>query len=197
MGEEKAGTRRRAGSGPIPPGGFEPPLWVPKTRVLPLHQGGSDPKVTRRSREGQPGEADHPIHLHRLEKRLVVADEFRQLRSASGSTCAQVRGLAKRTITEYTEEARAFVTWFERHAGRAAVTVSIDRVEFNEPIFAGELVTCRARVNYVGRTSMEIGVEVYAENLLRGTKRHTNTCLLTFVAIDEKHRPAPVPPAGW
>ena len=80
-----------------------------------------------------------------------------------------------------------------RHAGTAAVTVSIDRVDFKEPIYTGELVTCRARVNYVGRTSMEIGVEVHAENLLSGVKRHTNTCLLTFVAIDENHRPCPVP----
>jgi acyl-CoA hydrolase len=81
-----------------------------------------------------------------------------------------------------------------RHAGRPAVTVSIDRVEFREPIFAGELVTCRARVNYVGRTSMEVGVQVIAENLLTSVKRHTNTCLLTFVAIDDKHRPMAVRP---
>jgi acyl-CoA hydrolase len=81
-----------------------------------------------------------------------------------------------------------------RHAGRPCVTVSFDRVEFKEPIFTGELVTCRARVNYVGRTSMEIGVRVEAENLLEGTTRHTNTCFLTFVAIDEHHRPVPVPP---
>ncbi len=80
-----------------------------------------------------------------------------------------------------------------RHAGRAAVTVSIDRVEFVEPIYTGELVTCTARVNFVGRTSMEVGVSVEAENLLTGKKRHTNTCLLTFVAIDENHRPCPVP----
>lgn len=80
-----------------------------------------------------------------------------------------------------------------RHAGRAAVTVSIDRVEFVEPIYTGELVTCTARVNFVGRTSMEIGVQVEAEDLLSGKKRHTNTCLLTFVAIDENHRPCPVP----
>lgn len=80
-----------------------------------------------------------------------------------------------------------------RHAGRACVTVSIDRVEFVEPIYTGELVTCTARVNFVGRTSMEIGVRVVAENLLSGGKRHTNTCLLTFVAIDENHRPCPVP----
>jgi len=81
-----------------------------------------------------------------------------------------------------------------RHAGRATVTVSIDRVDFCEPIYTGELVTCTARVNFVGRTSMEVGVRVEAENLLSGEKRHTNTCLLTFVAIDDDHRPCPVSP---
>lgn len=79
-----------------------------------------------------------------------------------------------------------------RHSGLPAVTVYIDRVDFMEPIYTGELVTCTARVNFVGRTSMEIGVHVEAENLLSGSKRHTNTCLLTFVAIDENHRPCPV-----
>ena len=81
-----------------------------------------------------------------------------------------------------------------RHSGRPCVTVSFDRVDFKEPIFTGELVTCQARVNFVGRTSMEIGVKVEAENLLTGEKRHTNTCFLTFVAIDAHHRPVPVPP---
>lgn len=80
-----------------------------------------------------------------------------------------------------------------RHAGRVCVTASIDRVDFREPIFAGELVTCNARVNYVGRTSMEVGVQVFAENVLTGQRRHTNTCYLTFVAIDEHGRPVPVP----
>ena len=81
-----------------------------------------------------------------------------------------------------------------RHAGSPSVTVSIDRVDFVEPIYTGELVTCTARVNFVGRTSMEVGVRVLGENLLSGEKRHTNTCLLTFVAIDQDHRPCPVPP---
>ena len=49
-------------------------------------------------------------------------------------------------------------------------------------------------MNFVGRTSREIGVRVVAENLITGEKRHTNTCLLTFVAIDSDHRPCPVPP---
>ena len=81
-----------------------------------------------------------------------------------------------------------------RHAGGPCVTVSIDRVDFVEPIYTGELVTCTARVNFVGRTSMEIGVRVVAENLFTGEKRHTNMCLLTFVAIDSGHRPYPVAP---
>lgn len=81
-----------------------------------------------------------------------------------------------------------------RHAGRPCVTVAIDRVDFREPVYSGELVTCSAQVNYVGRTSMEVGVHVEAENLLTGTSRHTNTCYLTFVAIDERGEPVPVPP---
>jgi uncharacterized protein (TIGR00369 family) len=81
-----------------------------------------------------------------------------------------------------------------RHARRPCVTVAIDRVDFREPIYSGELVTCSAQVNYVGRTSMEVGVRVEAEDLIAGTSRHTNTCYLTFVAIDEQGRPVPVPP---
>ena len=52
----------------------------------------------------------------------------------------------------------------------------------------------KSSVNYVGRTSMEIGVRVEAENLLTGVRRHTNSCYLTFVAVDENGRPVPVPP---
>ena len=81
-----------------------------------------------------------------------------------------------------------------RHAGRPCVTVSFDRVDFKEPIFTGEVVTCKAKVNFVGRTSMEIGVRVEAENLFTREARHTNTCYVTFVAIDASHRPVPVPP---
>ena len=81
-----------------------------------------------------------------------------------------------------------------KHSSLPCVTVSIDRVDFREPIFAGEFLTCKARVNFVGRSSMEIGVRVDAENFFTGEKRHTNTCYLTFVAIDSDHRPVPVPP---
>ncbi|MDH3456809.1 MAG: acyl-CoA thioesterase [Gemmatimonadota bacterium] len=81
-----------------------------------------------------------------------------------------------------------------RHAGGPCVTVSVDQVEFREPIHVGELVVARATVNYVGRTSMEVGVRIEAEDIASGTRRHTNSCYLTFVAIDEHERPRPVGP---
>ncbi len=81
-----------------------------------------------------------------------------------------------------------------RHARSNCVTVSIDRVDFKEPIHTGDLVVMKASVNYVGRTSMEIGVRVEAEELTTGRRRHTNSCYLTFVAIDRNGRPIEVPP---
>ncbi|MCE2901543.1 MAG: acyl-CoA thioesterase [Gemmatimonas sp.] len=79
-----------------------------------------------------------------------------------------------------------------RHARTACVTASIDRVDFREPIHVGDLVTCKASVNFVGTTSMEVGVRVEAEDLINGARRHTNTCYLTFVAIDRNGRPVPI-----
>lgn len=81
-----------------------------------------------------------------------------------------------------------------RHARRPCVTVSVDRVDFHEPIHLGELVTARASVNFVGRTSMEVGVRIETEQLLTGERRHTNSCYVTYVAIDGRGRPTPVPP---
>lgn len=81
-----------------------------------------------------------------------------------------------------------------RHAGGACVTVSVDQVDFREPIHVGELVIARASVNFVGRTSMEVGVRVEAEHVASGRRRHTNSCYLTFVAIDAQERPRAVAP---
>jgi acyl-CoA hydrolase len=81
-----------------------------------------------------------------------------------------------------------------RHARSSCVTVSIDRVDFREPIHVGDLVVMKASVNYVGRTSMEVGVRVEAEELTTGRRRHTNSCYLTFVAVDRNGRPLEVPP---
>ena len=81
-----------------------------------------------------------------------------------------------------------------RHCRLNVVTASIDRVDFREPIHVGDLVVMKASVNFVGRTSMEVGVRVEAEELLTGRRRHTNSCYLTFVAVDRNGRPIGIPP---
>lgn len=80
-----------------------------------------------------------------------------------------------------------------RHARMTCVTASVDRVDFREPIHVGDLVIMKSSVNYVGRTSMEVGIRVETENLINGVRRHTNSCYLTFVAIDRNGRPLPIP----
>lgn len=80
-----------------------------------------------------------------------------------------------------------------RHAGPSCVTVSVDRVDFREPIHIGEVVTFQASVNFVGRTSMEVGIRIMAEDLETGKKRHTNSCYFTMVLVDAKGHPQPVP----
>jgi acyl-CoA hydrolase len=81
-----------------------------------------------------------------------------------------------------------------RHCRTSVVTASIDRVDFREPIHLGDLVVMKASVNFVGHSSMEVGVRVEAEDLLTGIRRHTNSCYLTFVAVDRNGRPVAVPP---
>lgn len=81
-----------------------------------------------------------------------------------------------------------------KHAGNLAVTASIDRIDFHNMIFIGEMITIKASINMVGRTSMEIGVRVDAEDLLKGSLRHVSSAYLTFVAIDKATgRPLEVP----
>jgi acyl-CoA hydrolase len=80
-----------------------------------------------------------------------------------------------------------------RHCRTNVVTASMDRLDFHQPVFIGELVVLRASINYVGKTSMEVGVRVEAENLTTGEVRHTNSAYLTMVSLDGKRKPAPVP----
>lgn len=81
-----------------------------------------------------------------------------------------------------------------RHTRKVCVTASIDRLDFHKPCFIGNLVTIKAAVNYTGTTSMEIGARVETEDLLTGEVRHLASAYLTFVALDENHRPTAVPP---
>ena len=81
-----------------------------------------------------------------------------------------------------------------RHCRSEAVTASIDRVSFLAPIRVGQVAMIAARMTHTGRTSMEIRVDVQSEDLLTGERRQTSTAYLTFVAIDKRGRPKPVPP---
>ncbi len=80
-----------------------------------------------------------------------------------------------------------------RYSGHYCVTLSVDKVTFKQPIYVGELVTFYAAVNYVGRTSMEVGIRVEAQNIRERTTRHTNSCFFTMVAMEDG-KPVAVPP---
>lgn len=81
-----------------------------------------------------------------------------------------------------------------RHAGAYCVTVSVDRVEFLKPVEVGELVSLHASVNYVGRSSMIIGIRVEAQDVKHGVIRHTNSCYFTMVSKSDDDAPQEVPP---
>jgi acyl-CoA hydrolase len=81
-----------------------------------------------------------------------------------------------------------------RHSHRVCVTASVDGMSFHEPIKLGQMVTLRASVNRVFKTSMEVGVRVEMEDPLTGISKHANTAYLTFVGVDETGRALPAPP---
>lgn len=80
-----------------------------------------------------------------------------------------------------------------RHAQRRVVTIAVDSMTFKSPVEVGQLVTMHAKVTYVGKTSVEVGVRVLAEDPTTGTVTHTNSAYLVYVALDEAQRPTPVP----
>lgn len=81
-----------------------------------------------------------------------------------------------------------------KHSGAYCVTVSVDNVDFMQPVEVGELVSMKASVNYVGNSSMVVGIRVTAENVKQGFVKHTNTSYFTLVAKGEDEKPAQVPP---
>jgi len=81
-----------------------------------------------------------------------------------------------------------------RYAGCYVVTLSVDQVTFRQPIHVGELVTFLASVNFTGKSSMEIGIKVIAENIRTQVVRHAQSCFFTMVAVDDQSKPTPVTP---
>jgi uncharacterized protein (TIGR00369 family) len=80
-----------------------------------------------------------------------------------------------------------------RHAGTYCVTVSVDKVEFLQPVEVGELVSMKASVNYVGRTSLVVGMRVESQNVKTGVIKHTNSSFFTMVAKGDDNKPTQVP----
>lgn len=81
-----------------------------------------------------------------------------------------------------------------RYSGSYVVTVSVDQVMFRQPVHVGELVTFLSSINYTGKSSMEVGIRVEAEQIRERTRRHVITCYFTMVAVDEAGKPRSVPP---
>lgn len=81
-----------------------------------------------------------------------------------------------------------------KHAGTYCVTVSVDNVDFLQPVEVGELVSLHASVNYVGRTSLVVGIRVEALNVRTSVVKHTNSSFFTMVAKDDQEKPMVVPP---
>ena len=81
----------------------------------------------------------------------------------------------------------------QKFAGRICVTASFDRVDFLHPVDVGNLVEMEGCVSFVGTTSLEVTIDVFATNLTRGERRHTNTARVTMVALDDAGKPVPVP----
>ena len=80
-----------------------------------------------------------------------------------------------------------------RYSSQYVVTLSVDQVFFREPIHVGELVTFKASINYTGKTSMEVGIKVIAEETRRQTVRHVMSSFFTMVSVDKDRKPCPVP----
>jgi len=81
-----------------------------------------------------------------------------------------------------------------KHCAGPVVTVALDEMTFIEPVYVGDVVTLKAMVNDTGRTSMEVGVRVEADNYLTGRHVHTSSAYVVYVALDREGRPRPVPP---
>jgi acyl-CoA hydrolase len=126
-----------------------------------------------------------------MEKRPVALSHVHMTELVLPNDTNQLGHLLGGRLMHWIDIAAAIAA--QRHSGRVCVTASVDELNFHLPIKLGDIVTLRASVNRSFRTSMEVGVLVTSQNLFRVTSEHTNNAYLTFVAVDEKGRPVPVP----
>lgn len=125
--------------------------------------------------------ASKPIHASRVTLSQLMHPEHANL-------LGNVHG---GWIMKLVDEAGALACM--RHAQKKVVTVAIDSMTFRQPIRIGDLIILNAEVTYTGRTSMEVEVQVLAENPVTGEQTHTNNAYLVYVALDDEGRPTNVP----
>jgi acyl-CoA hydrolase len=136
------------------------------------------------------GQGPHLISEQRVSMPQIVTTEMTELVSPGmANFSGKMHGGELLKLLD-----KAALTCGMRYSGFYCVTLSVDKVVFREPIYIGEMVTLLATVNYTGRTSMEIGIKVIAENLKEKSVRHTNTCFFTMIAVDDDGKPTKVPP---
>lgn len=130
--------------------------------------------------------------MAKLKGRMPSESEMTTARLMMPTDANVIGNVFGGSIMKYMDEIAAIVAW--RHAGRNVVTASIDRMNFYAPVYVGNLLILKAAVNYVGHTSMEIGVRIEAMDPTTRKGTHTSSCYLTYVALDEKGKPTPIPP---
>jgi acyl-CoA hydrolase len=128
----------------------------------------------------------------KLEGKPVSASAMTTVRLMMPADANIVGNVFGGAIMRYMDEIAAVVAF--KHARRLVVTASIDSMSFYRPVYVGNLLILKCSVNYVGRTSMEVGVRLEAEDLLKKTVTYTGSCYLTYVALDENGHPTTIPP---
>jgi acyl-CoA hydrolase len=128
--------------------------------------------------------------MKELKERFVKDSHVEMTQLVLPNDTNQLGNLLGGRLMEWIDIAAAIAA--QRHSNRICVTAAVDNLVFHQPIKLGEVVTLRACVNRAFGTSMEVGVEVTAENQLTGAKKTANTAFLTFVAVDDKLLPVKV-----
>jgi acyl-CoA hydrolase len=133
-----------------------------------------------------PGGTQSGARLHTVQASQVVMTEL-----VLPNDTNQLGNLLGGRLMHWMDIAMAIAA--ARHTGFVCVTASVDEIDFLKPIRLGDVVTLYASVNRVFRTSMEVGVKVFAENIKAGTFVHTNSAYMTFVGLNAEGRPTPAP----
>lgn len=143
--------------------------------------------VRRRRKSSVPKKREQPVH-----GKPVSASETEMVEVVLPNHANPLGNILGGRVMHLIDIAAAIAA--HRHSNSYAATASVDHVDFRHPIRVGQLIVLKSSVNRVFRTSMEVGVKVFSEDILTGERRHTSSAYVTFVALDEQGQPKPVTP---